>query len=237
MNKSFVAAILVALIASGSAQAADMSRPALMPVPYVMPIYNWTGFYVGPNFGGAWSSNTLTDNLTGLSFTGSSAGVMGGGQMGYNWQLSPLFVVGIEGMFDWTSLKWTTNIATAAIGGIPSAIQGNTNTNWISTLAARFGYAANNWLFYGKAGAGWANNNVSLHNLTTGGSSNVSNTNDGWLVGAGIEYGLTPNWTMKLEYDYLGLSRWTAASLLLPGDTMNVGRQINMFMAGVNYKF
>jgi outer membrane immunogenic protein len=231
MKTTSVAAILAAVIASGSTQAADMSRPAPMPMPYVMSAYNWSGFYIGPNLGGAWSSNTLTDNFAGLSVTGSDAGVMGGGQMGYNWQLSPLFVVGIEGVFDWTSLKWTTNMAAATIGGVPTVIQGNTTANWISTLAARFGYASNNWLFYGKAGAGWVNNSVSLNNLRT------ANTTDGWLVGAGIEYGLTPNWTMKLEYNYLGLSHWTAASPLVPGDTVNVARQINMFMAGVNYKF
>ena len=114
MNKIFASVALVALIASGSAGATDMSRPPpAMPMPYVPPIYNWTGFYFGPNVGGAWSSNTLTDNATGASFTGNSSGVIGGGQMGYNWQLSPYFVVGAEGTLDWTSLRWSTNTVAA----------------------------------------------------------------------------------------------------------------------------
>ena len=48
---------------------------------------------------------------------------------------------------------------------------------------------------------------------------------------------LTPNWTMKLEYDYLGLSNWTRSSPLFVGDTITLSRQINMFTVGMNYKF
>jgi outer membrane immunogenic protein len=230
-------AALAVLTAAGAATAADMAIPPA-PVMYVPPaIYNWNGFYVGANFGGGWASGTLTDNLTGASLTGNHSGVVGGGTFGYNWQFAPNFVLGVEGTIDGTSIGKTSSTAGAVINGIPSTIQGSAGTNWVSTVAARFGVAENNWLFYGKAGGGWAGNTASLSNLTTGGSVSASNTTGGWLVGAGIEYGLTRNWTVKAEYDYLGLARWTAASPFLPGDSLNVARQINMFTVGMNYKF
>ena len=61
------------------------------------------------------------------------------------------------------------------------------------------------WLFYGKAGGGWVgNDDFTINNLTTGTSITASNnTNSGWLVGAGIEWAFAPNWSVKIEYDYL----------------------------------
>src|SRR5215472_13057970 len=94
------------VITSSGAFAADMlvrkAPPA--PPPVIVPLYNWTGFYIGGNLGGAWTSGTLTDNFTGARFTGNHSGFIGGGQIGYNWQVAPLFVLGVEGMFDGASI-------------------------------------------------------------------------------------------------------------------------------------
>ena len=76
-----------------------------------------------------------------------------------------------------------------------------------------------------------------MTDLTTGASVSSSATNNGWMLGAGIEYGITLNWTVKLEYDYLGLRNWTRSSPLFVGDTVTLSRQINMFTVGKNYKF
>jgi outer membrane immunogenic protein len=213
--------------------AADMSRPAYAPPP-IMSLYNWTGFYVGGNLGGAWAGGTLTDNFSGASFTGNNSGFIGGGQIGYNWQVSPQFVLGVEWMFDGTSISKSSNAITIFNGDV---LQGSASTDWVSTLAARFGYAANNLLYYGKAGGGWVQNSATVTDLTTGASLSNSNTNSGWLLGAGIEYGWTPNWTMKLEYDYLSLDNWTRSSPLFVGDTVTLSRHIDMFTFGMNYKF
>jgi outer membrane immunogenic protein len=222
--------------ASLAAFAADVDRPA----PMTMPIYNWTAFYIGANIGGAWASGTLTDNLTGVSFPGNHSAAMGGGTAGYNWQVSPNFVLGIEGTFDGTTVGnsgITSSTAVIPIHGIPTVIQGSVGTDWIATLAARFGIAQNNTLYYAKAGGGWADNSASVTNILTGAPVSTSSTTSGWLVGGGIEYGVTPNWTIKAEYDYLGLSNWTNSGPLLPGDTFTISRRINMFMIGANYKF
>jgi len=234
---STIAAVAL-LAASSAAFAADLGVPAKAPPPMMMPpIYNWTGFYIGANLGGAWANGTLTDNLTGASFSGTHSGVIGGGTLGYNWQVSPNFVVGFEGTFDGTSIGNTSSIVTVPILLKPTAIQGSIGTDWVATVAARFGIAVNNLLYYAKVGGGWADNSASLTNVVTGASVSGSNTRSGWLAGGGIEYGLSPNWTIKAEYDYLGLSNWSNSGPLSPVDTFSISRGINMFTVGVNYKF
>jgi outer membrane immunogenic protein len=245
------AAVMGLLAATSGAFAADLAnRTAYPPPPPPPPIFNWTGFYLGANLGGAWASGTLTDNVTGASITGNHAGVIGGGTIGYNWQFAPNWVVGVEGMFDGTSISKTTSTANGTFVDATRtpwavSVQGNANTNWITTAAARIGFAENNWLFYAKGGGAWANNSASVTAVAVtgaplgwvGGTVSRNNTAAGWLAGVGVEYGLTHNWTVKAEYNYLGFANWTATTAFAPGDSINVSRNINLFTVGVNYKF
>jgi outer membrane immunogenic protein len=219
---SGVAALLVA--ASSGAFAADMAyRAPMMP----LPIYSWTGFYVGGNVGGAWETGTISDSLFGVSLSNSRSGFIGGGQVGYNWQISPHFVLGVEWMFD------GTDISSNATGTFLSASQ---KVDWMDTVAARFGYAANNWLFYGKAGGGWVHDSATLTAVQTGVSVSESETKSGWLLGAGIEYGFAQNWTMRVEWDHLELSDVSRTGPVF-GDTVTLSRRFDMVTAGLNYKF
>jgi outer membrane immunogenic protein len=100
------------------------------------------------------------------------------------------------------------------------------------------------WLFYGKGGVGWVgNDDFTVTNLTTGASITASNnnTNSGWLVGVGIEWAFAPNWSAKVEYNYLGLDDRTftvpAGSPFLAGDTFTQSRDIQMVKLGINYRF
>ncbi len=127
---------------------------------------------------------------------------------------------------------------------LPVALQGSANSDWNATAAARIGYAQNNLLFYAKGGAGWVDSSASITGAAArsrsgwvGGTVSAGNTTAGWMAGGGIEYGLTRAWTVKAEYDYLAAGNWTAATSLAPGDSITVTRQINLFTAGVNYKF
>lgn len=253
----FASAATAALSASSMSFAADLANRSVYaqpaPVP-PLPVYNWTGFYIGGNIGGAWANGTVTDNVTGASLSGSNAGVIGGGTIGYNWQFAPNWVVGVEATFDGTSIKNNNTVNGTYLdpsgNAWPVSIQGSANTNWVATIAGRLGFAANNWLFYAKGGGGWANDSVTITGVSqtgpapgvlptgwTGGTVSASNTAAGWLAGAGIEYGLTQNWTVKAEYDYLGLAGMTVNSPFVVGDTVNVSRNINMFTVSVNYKF
>ncbi len=235
------AAIVYSLTASVNVFAADVRVQPQIPAygPPPIPFYSWTGLYAGGNLGGAWASGTLTDDFTDTSFTGNNSGFIGGAQIGYNWQVAPQFVLGVEWTFDGTSINNSSN--TVAVFGPhgTALLQGSASTDWVSTLAARFGYSVNNWLFYGKAGGGWVGNSITVTDQTNGASFSNSDVNSGWLVGVGLEYGLTPNWTLKAEYDHLALSDFTRSrsDFLFPGDTVTLSREINMFVVGANYKF
>ena len=233
---SSVAALLV--LASSGALAADMAvkaRPMLAP-----PVYNWTGFYIGGNLGGAWETGTLTDNFFGTSFSNTRSGFIGGGQIGYNWQVAPQWVLGVEWMFDGTDIRSNTGTVAVVDPVLGAAtLSASEKVDWITTVAARFGYAANNWLFYGKAGGGWVHDSATVTEITAVGNAfsvSASDTRSGWLVGAGIEYGITPNWTMKVEYDHLGLENVTRGGLFV-NDSVTLSRRFDMVTVGLNYKF
>ena len=119
------------------------------------------------------------------------------------------------------------------------------NSTWLSTVAARFGFAVNRALIYGKAGGGWVGqSNLTVTNLATGASITGANsgTRSGPMLGAGIEYAVTDNWTIKAEYDYLQLSSRNfivpVGSPFFVGDTFNNGsRNVQMVKIGFNYLF
>jgi outer membrane immunogenic protein len=249
MRKLFhtTGALSVLLAMSMAANAADVTaRPAPYAPPppvYAPPPPRWIGFYLGGNIGGAWARRDVTDTFFGVNFNpGNNNGAfIGGGQLGYNWQVN-YFVLGIEADFD--GVANNNNTGTVFIPTLGS-IQVTSNNRWITTLAARFGVTNGPWLFYGKAGGGWVgSDDFTVTNLTTGSSITVSNnnTNTGWLVGAGIEWAFAPNWSAKVEYNYLGLDDRTftvpAGSPFLPGDTFTQSnRNVQMVKVGINYLF
>jgi len=229
-------------VASPGAFAADVPirGPAAAPVPVMAPIpfYNWTGFYIGGNLGGAWDRTTVTDNFFDVSISNTRSGFIGGGQIGYNWQFSPQFVLGVEWMFDGTDIRSDTDAVVLSDGTVLTA---NAKVDWITTLAARFGWAANNWLFYGKAGGGWVHDSATVTAVSGGTffSASASDTKGGWLVGAGIEYGFAPSWTVRLEWDHIGLDDVTHSGFVLrsPFDTITVSRRFDLLTVGLNYRF
>ena len=92
------------------AVASDMPLKARPKVPVVAPLYSWTGFYVGANFGGAWSNSSFTNANTGLDWTPGSTGFIGGLQGGYNYQIGNL-VLGVEADIDWARFDRSTEFA------------------------------------------------------------------------------------------------------------------------------
>ena len=239
----------VALAVSGIANAADLGlppspapQPAYIPPP---PPFSWTGFYIGANLGVAWTQGDVTDSF-GNSFSNSRNAVFaGGGQVGGNFQINWI-VVGVEADFDW--LANNNNSSNAVFVPGVGSLQVSANDRWITTLAARVGVAVNNWLFYAKGGGGWVGvNEFTLTDVTTGASISGSkfNSNSGWLAGAGIEWAFAPNWTAKVEYNFLGLESstltvpdGTPGLLSIGGDTVTVrNRDIQTVTVGLNYLF
>jgi outer membrane immunogenic protein len=213
----------------------------------MVPVFTWTGFYIGGNLGGAWAHTDVTDTLFGLNFSNgnSNNGVfIAGGQVGGNYQFGN-FVVGLEGTFDWAAKNNSNTTGITVPGG--NIIQVTSNNTWVSTLAARFGVAFDRVLVYGKGGGAWiGNNGFTVTNVTTGVSftGSNSNTTTGWVAGAGIEWAFATNWTLKAEYDFIGLSSRSftipagSAFPFGPGDTFTTGsNNIQMATVGVNFLF
>jgi outer membrane immunogenic protein len=252
MKKTLIAAVALIALGTGGARAADMAVKAPPPPP--PPIFSWTGFYIGGNIGGAWSRNNwgVVDPLFVTNFNNANNGVfIGGGQIGGNYQIGQ-FVIGGEWDFDWASNNNNnTGIVIPALGNNLFVV--TNNNRWITTVAARFGWAINHFLLYGKLGGGWVgSNNVTVTNLTTGVSLTCgtfttltncgNNSTGGWLAGVGVEYAFTNNWTVKAEYDYLGLGNRTfvvpVGSPFFAGDTFTSGnRNVQTFKVGFNYLF
>ena len=236
--------MLAALLALPmAANAADMPpRPAPAPV-YAPPPFSWTGFYIGGNIGGAWAHRDVTDTRFGLDFGRSSDAVfIGGGQVGYNYQTGN-FVFGVEWDID-AAGDQNRNGAGVFVPGVGTLVV-QANNAWISTLAARFGWANGQWLLYGKAGGAWVHvDDFTVTNLTTGTSLTGGNdhTAGGFVVGVGGEWAFANNWTAKIEYNYLGFDDRTfvvpAGSPFLVGDTFtHTHRNIQVAKAGLNYLF
>jgi opacity protein-like surface antigen len=209
----------IALIAVGVSVAANAADMAVKAPPVPEPPYNWSGPYVGANFGGAWTSGSL--NIPNNNFYGGLTEFIGGVQAGYNFQAGH-FLFGVEGDFDG---------ATFGHPALPTPTLGVVSQDWIGTIAGRVGIVADRWLVYGKVGGGWVHSNATLN--FPGASWSGSNTSPGWLVGVGLEYGFKSHWTVRLEYDFLALSNWMSPTLA----PIQLNRDVQMVKAGINYKF
>jgi outer membrane immunogenic protein len=230
-----------------AAHAADLPAavPAYRAPVYAPTIFTWTGFYIGGNIGAAWAQSEWTDSRFGLDWGRTSdARFIGGGQIGFNYQFAgSSFVIGAEADFDWFGNNNGNGVT--VVGPLGHSFNIVSNDTRIATLAARFGYGFERALFYGKAGAGWVGNDgFTITDLTTSQSfiGSTSNTVSGWLVGAGIEYAFTNNWTVKLEYDFLGLPSRTFVlpGVVIPalaGDSITGDHNVQMVKLGVNYLF
>ncbi|MGA9036115.1 MAG: outer membrane beta-barrel protein, partial [Pseudolabrys sp.] len=221
MKTIFLASVAAAALFAASALASDL--PTKAPVnktPIAPPPYNWSGFYVGANFGGAWTNGSL--NIPGNNFYGGITEFIGGVQAGYNFQAGHL-LLGVEGDFDWATFNHPI---------FPAPTLGSVSNHWMSAVGGRIGLVNDRWLVFAKMGGGWVQSSA-IVNVPGSPSWNGSSTNGGWLIGGGIEYGFKAHWTVKLEYDYLALSNWNSATVPVAG----LSRDVQMIKAGINYKF
>jgi outer membrane immunogenic protein len=217
MRSKLIAAFTctTALVAAGAASAADLAaRPYTKAPAYVEPLFNWGGFYVGGHIGGAWTNeqwiNTgngapFADLVPGEGFRQRSSGIMGGAQIGYNWQAAN-YVFGLEGTI--SGLNNSGHVTNTVFGGVGGAFddQFSWRTNVLATIVGRAGFAVQNNLFYIKGGYAGVNNRLSVVdnaglNTGSGGQTHWAN---GWTLGAGWEYGITRNWIVGIEYNYAG---------------------------------
>jgi len=252
MKRIFVAAALCTA-AFGQALAADLPPPPAPPprapaayVPIAVPLYNWTGFYIGGNVGGGFGGISVSDSAGSSFASTTSQSFLGGGQVGVNYQFWGGVVIGAEADFDWLPNSSNTGNGTVVPAAGGNTIQVTGNNRWLTDVAARLGYGWDRVLFYGKGGWAWVGSSGNgLTNTTTGATftGTGSSYNQGWLAGAGVEWAFFPNWTAKVEYDYISLNNTTftvpaGAAGFTVTDTFNISnRNISIVQVGMNYKF
>jgi outer membrane immunogenic protein len=213
-----------------SAQAADLSRPVTKapPAAYTPAAIKWSGFYVGAHLGGAWSDANWTNPVSGSSNNFTAGGVLGGLQTGFNYQADQV-VWGVEADISGTNLTPSnTDIA---------GFEHSTRTYWTSTVTGRLGYAVNQALFFVKGGGAFAEEQNGVASPFGAFSSNGIATVAGWTAGGGVEYALDHNWSVKVEYDYLGFGSQSVPAAALGGASGSVDMNIQRAIAGLNYRF
>jgi outer membrane immunogenic protein len=237
-----------------AASAADMAvkaRPVVAPVV----VYNWTGCYIGGNVGGGWARTNQTQiaKVGGPAIIpnnnfGSSedVDVIGGAQIGCDYQFGGRWVVGVQGMFDFGDIRSSHVVPTAFPGFPVGAFVSENRTKDIFTATARLGYLFTpQVLGYVKGGGAWArvdhifNGTIPTPFLS---ESATGVNRDGWTVGGGVEWMFAPGWSVFGEYNYMDFGRKDIAFTAGPAtvgaaDVVSTRLTVQTALAGVNYKF
>ena len=193
-------------------------------------LYYWAGPYVGANFGGAFSDGEHVLTPIGWGATNPS-GVLGGLQFGYNYLVTPTWLVGLEAELGWTSAQGKANYVDPA-----ASLSITSDHNWYDTLTGRAGYVSGPLMLYAKGGAAWMNADYLMQvNSGLDGSTLTGTTRPGWIVGGGFEYMLGSHWSAKLEYDHLDFGSKTLGFVNPFGTSVTVESAVNQVKAGVNY--
>ena len=213
------AAIAALLIATMAAQAADLPQPSYKAPAYSAPAYaNWTGFYVGLNAGYGFGKS----NWDVPAVSPSPKGALFGVTLGYNFQTGS-WLWGAEGDFDMSTMK-----GSVACGGGTC----ETKDSWLGTARARIGYTGwNSWLPYLTGGLAMGDIKA-----TNSALSSANKTKMGYALGAGIEYALWTNWSVKAEYLYVDLGKFDCG-IACGAVPDNVSFKTNLARVGVNYRF
>jgi outer membrane immunogenic protein len=238
------------LLLAAPASAADLMPVKAPPAP--SPVWNWTGFYIGGNIGGAFEHASGTSNFLDPLATGpdsttnpqsnsfSPSSVIGGGQIGYNWQFNQRWVAGVEADWDATNTSYSFCRQTSTMSA-PCTDTGDgfesigSNTRWLASARGRLGVTFGNFLFYGTGGAAWGNIRTTLtQNCAIGcgssdlplpggvASSSFNTTKGGWVAGLGGEMAIWKNWSVRLEWLHYDLGT-ISDSLTTNGTTPVVG--------------
>ena len=212
---------------TNSASAAD-------PIDYS---HDWSGFY-GGIFGGYafgdWSAKgDFDEGPPDTKFKLSPDGGVLGLTIGHNWQTDQL-VLGIESELGYNSANDKRFV-------VPSPDNfGKVNYGMYGTLAGRFGYAFDNTLLFAKAGGVIADINNRGGDLDGGAIDPTDFAQNkkasfGLLVGAGAEYAVNENWSIKAEYDFMAFEN--KKDVNQDGDLYKFRNQLHVIKVGVNFNF
>src|ERR1700704_2498104 len=268
MKRIVLAAALVVL-SSASALAADLPPRGYGKAPAMAAATNWSGLYIGGNVGYGWGNNSTdfsflptpealeADNNTTLGTR--SSGVIGGAQLGYNWQIGSL-VTGLEADIQGSGIKGSARaiptIRGTAIPDPTSVFSSEQKLSWFGTVRGRLGLTVTpELLLYGTGGLAYGRVDASANwfasfadegrLVQSQAPASVSKTKVGWTAGAGAEWMFARNWSAKLEYLYIDLGSESAIGDLTVNQVLNPPSALgytwhtreNIARVGVNYHF
>ena len=256
--KRFALAAFALAASAFSASAADLAvRPYTKAPPPLVAAYDWSGFYLGANGGGAWSRKCwdidpytvpLAGNpflITGPEGCHTAGGATAGGQIGYRWQQAA-WVFGLEAQGNWAGLTGSNPSQVAVFAGTAN----RSRIDAIGLFTGQVGYSWSSFLLYAKGGAAVARDRYDsflmapLGPLPTGFVSDRGNeTRWGGAAGIGGEYVFAPNWSVALEYDHLFMGgrdirmTYDPAFIAAMNHDERIHQDVDMVTARINYRF
>jgi outer membrane immunogenic protein len=274
MNRLLTVTLGLLAVSAVPAAAADLPMKAPMAAPIMGPGFNWTGFYIGGNAGAAINDSRFNVDPGGCFLTGCGTGGIagnvtrqssgtfgnntaftGGGQVGYNWQFSPMWVFGLEADLNYNGTKST--VAGSLVQPPPTFAAGSMfnysvsqTLDWFGTGRARLGWVpADRVMIYGTGGLAYgrvqSSTGVAFAISADTYAGSFSDIRVGWTAGGGIEWAFAQNWTAKAEYLYIDLGRtsYTDGCLTacgaapLPSYTTGLTTREHIARFGINYLF
>lgn len=251
-------AAVISLGTAGAASAADMAVKA-RPLPPPVPVFTWTGCFIGGNVGGLWadkswnvapgdpSINPNTGIVVGTPFGSHTAdGWMGGVQAGCDYQFAGSnWVIGIQGDYDWAdargrSVDFVNNTFFGTTGYFDE-----TKVDSIASVTGRLGYAWNRLLGYVRGGYAWERDKYYVFGPANAFGTlraAASETRGGWTVGVGGEYAFTNNVSAFVEYNYydFGTRRNSFYSVVTPNvlfDVADIRETKSVVKGGINFRW
>jgi outer membrane immunogenic protein len=215
--------------------------------------FSWTSCYAGGQVGGGWESANVTDPVqlvqdsflfagatTGVTTVGvNSAGFVGGGQIGCDYQFDPRWVLGIQGAILGSTMKGSTTVG-LPLGNPGEAATVSAKTDFMPSVTARVGYALDRVLLYAKGGVAWAGDTYDVTGSFLGTPFGFEglDTRTGFTVGGGVEWAISGPWSVSFEYDYYQFGHGT----VLMSDSINAlsgpvdaKENIQVVLLGLNF--
>ena len=240
-----------AVIAAGSASAADLS-PVYRKAPMApAPSFSWSGCHIGARADlgtghTSWQDASTPGDIDANGFGNTAntdmSGALYGGQIGCDYQFPSSLVLGVEGAVSGATMKGSTLVALP--DSPPDTALVTVKTDFMPTLTGRIGYAADRWLFYAKGGVAWSSNKYSVVGTFNGGAGlglpfdfEGLSVRTGWTAGGGVEWAFAEDWSARLEYDYYDFGTHTATmndAVNGPGP-LSFKTTMQMVKLGVNF--
>ena len=249
MIRNFLMSTVALVAISGTAFAADLPSRRAPPVfvPPPIPVFSWTGFYVGGQVGYGFGKDSATQvGITGNTVnyqTGTPSGIVGGAHVGYNFstQSLPVFgsalggltgaggVIGLEGDVNGSDYRGTQRF------GGPVALFNQDKMQISGSVRGRLGVAYDRALFYVTGGAAFASfqDNYAIGGLP---GQSLTHSRVGYTVGGGIEYAITTMWSLRAEYRYSDYGRYVDLNAPAPFNTIH-HQEVQTAQVGFSYKF